>query len=161
MSMKNKKGQAAMEFLMTYGWAILVVLIAIGALVYFGVLSPERFVQDSCTLTPPFSCSQLGDFVALGAATSNVKFQVQNGAGSTVTIQGVTLTPSDGTTCSRVDVVSSITDGGKSEFVFTCGGLNAQTPKGTKIKGDISMTYSLAGGSYNQTSSGKIAVRTQ
>ncbi len=30
-----KKGQGAMEFLMTYGWAILVVLVAIGALFYF------------------------------------------------------------------------------------------------------------------------------
>lgn len=36
--MKNKKSQAAMEFLMTYGWAILVVLAAIAALAYFGVL---------------------------------------------------------------------------------------------------------------------------
>ena len=30
-----RKSQAAMEFLMTYGWAILVVLVAIGALAYF------------------------------------------------------------------------------------------------------------------------------
>src|SRR3989344_5241513 len=30
--MNNKRGQAALEFLMTYGWAILVVLIAIGAI---------------------------------------------------------------------------------------------------------------------------------
>lgn len=44
--MKNKKGQAAMEFLMTYGWAILTGLIAIGVLAYFGVFSPiqEEFV---------------------------------------------------------------------------------------------------------------------
>ena len=35
-----RKGQAAMEFLMTYGWAILVVLVVIGALAYFGILSP-------------------------------------------------------------------------------------------------------------------------
>lgn len=33
-----KKGQAVMEWLMTYGWAILVVLVAIGALVYFEVI---------------------------------------------------------------------------------------------------------------------------
>lgn len=32
-----KKSQVAMEFLMTYGWAILVVLAGIGALFYFGV----------------------------------------------------------------------------------------------------------------------------
>ena len=39
-----------MEFLMTYGWAILVVLAAIGALAYFGVLSPDRFLPEKCTL---------------------------------------------------------------------------------------------------------------
>lgn len=33
----NNKGQALIEFLMNYGWAILVILIAIGALAYFGV----------------------------------------------------------------------------------------------------------------------------
>ncbi len=33
-----------MEFLMTYGWAILVMLIAIGALAYFGVISPEKLL---------------------------------------------------------------------------------------------------------------------
>jgi len=32
----NKKGQAAMEFLMTYGWAILIAIIAIAALIAFG-----------------------------------------------------------------------------------------------------------------------------
>src|SRR3989344_2105316 len=111
--MKGRKGQAAMEFLMTYGWAILVVLIAIGALVYFGVLSPERFIQDNCTLTPPLSCSQLGDFVATATAASNVKFQVQNGAGSTVTVNQITLTETDGGSCTRVDAVTSLADGAK------------------------------------------------
>ena len=46
--MFKKKGQAAMEFLMTYGWAILVVLVAIGALAYFGVLSPDKFLPERC-----------------------------------------------------------------------------------------------------------------
>ena len=44
-----KKAQAALEFLMTYGWAILVVLAAIGALAYFGVLSPSNFLPSKCT----------------------------------------------------------------------------------------------------------------
>jgi len=43
----GKRAQAAMEFLMTYGWAILVVLVAIGALAYVGVLSPEKFLHVS------------------------------------------------------------------------------------------------------------------
>ena len=43
-----------MDWLMTYGWAIMVVLIAIGSLAYFGVLSPdnlipkERITQECC-----------------------------------------------------------------------------------------------------------------
>lgn len=52
-----KKGQAAMEFLMTYGWAILVVLAAIGALAYFGVLSPKNLLPSSCTVSAGFGCS--------------------------------------------------------------------------------------------------------
>ena len=56
----KKRGQAAMEFLMTYGWAILVVLIAIAALAFFGVLNPGRFLPSSCTITPGISCE---DFI--------------------------------------------------------------------------------------------------
>jgi len=55
-SSSGKKAQAAMEFLMTYGWAILVVLAAIGALAYFGVLSPDRFLPEKCTLPSGIAC---------------------------------------------------------------------------------------------------------
>jgi len=41
--MKTKKSQAAMEFLMTYGWEILAAVIVIGVLAYFGVLPFSDF----------------------------------------------------------------------------------------------------------------------
>ena len=56
MKIMYKKSQAAMEFLMTYGWAILVVLAAIAALAYFGVLSPEKFLPEKCVLAPGLAC---------------------------------------------------------------------------------------------------------
>ncbi len=40
-----------MEFLMTYGWAILIVLIAIGALTYFGVFDPDKSAIEKTTTT--------------------------------------------------------------------------------------------------------------
>ncbi len=43
--MESKKLQAAMEFLMTYGWAIFVVLAVIAAMAYFGVLSPDKTIS--------------------------------------------------------------------------------------------------------------------
>ena len=52
----KKKSQAALEFIMTYGWAILVVLVAIGALAYFGVLNPDRFLPSKCTLQAGIAC---------------------------------------------------------------------------------------------------------
>src|SRR3989344_3213716 len=53
-SKHNKKGQAAMEFLMTYGWAILVVLIAVAALYALGIFSGGG--GTSCKVGPPFAC---------------------------------------------------------------------------------------------------------
>ncbi len=50
------KAQAAMEFVMSYAWAIMIVLIAIGALAYFGVLNPSRYLPDACTLQPGLAC---------------------------------------------------------------------------------------------------------
>ena len=43
--MHNKRGQAAMEFLMTYGWAILAAITAIGVLAYFGVFMHMHGMQ--------------------------------------------------------------------------------------------------------------------
>lgn len=52
---KNKQGQAAIEFLMTYGWMLLVVLI-VGALIFsfvdFGSLLPNKFDIKSPNIQP-------------------------------------------------------------------------------------------------------------
>ena len=82
----QKSGQAAMEFLMTYGWAILVVLVVIGALSYFGVLSPATLLPEKCTFPVSVSCT---DHAVTGTYVAIV---VQNGAGRDMLIRGVTAT---------------------------------------------------------------------
>ena len=67
-----------MEFLMTYGWAILVVLVAIGALAYFGVLSPEKFLPEKCVIA-----TGSGIFCDDYNAVSTAPAGVQNTLGST------------------------------------------------------------------------------
>jgi hypothetical protein len=56
--MNYKKAQSALEFLTTYGWAFLVILIMIGALAYFGILDPSRFLPDKCVVTTGFGCTE-------------------------------------------------------------------------------------------------------
>jgi len=52
-----KQSQAAMEFLLTYGWAITIGIVAISALAYFGVLDPrDLFFHPVCEAPTGFSC---------------------------------------------------------------------------------------------------------
>jgi len=82
----RKKGQAAMEFLMTYGWAILVVLAAIGALAYFGVLSPRNILPSSCTVGAGFGCKDTK------ATSTTMTLTLLNNLGSDLTSASIRFT---------------------------------------------------------------------
>jgi hypothetical protein len=81
-----KKGQAAMEFLMTYGWAILVVIAAIAALAYFGVLSPANFLPERCTGEPGMDCI---DKAVFNEADNTTQFAFKNNLGYEITVTNV------------------------------------------------------------------------
>jgi len=46
----GRVGQAAVEFLASYGWAVIIVILALGALAYSGVLNPDRFLPEKCVI---------------------------------------------------------------------------------------------------------------
>ncbi len=48
MHFRSKRGQASIEFLMTYGWLFLVIVIAGAALNSMGFLNPGTYVKSSC-----------------------------------------------------------------------------------------------------------------
>ncbi|MBI2664247.1 hypothetical protein HYX10_02795 [Candidatus Woesearchaeota archaeon] len=85
-----KKAQAAMEFLMTYGWAILVVLVVIGALAYFGVLNPSSLVPERCALTLPFDCRG-ANAVIDAAGDDAITLAVNNVGTRDITVYDVTF----------------------------------------------------------------------
>jgi len=58
MRKNSRKGQASMEVLMTYRWATHVVLVAIGAVAYCGILDPSRLLPSTCTVPHPFTCQE-------------------------------------------------------------------------------------------------------
>ncbi|MCL5428142.1 MAG: hypothetical protein M1321_03090 [Candidatus Marsarchaeota archaeon] len=53
------RGQNAIELLAVYGWAIIVISIALAALFYLGVLSPSGSVPTSCVINQAFQCSNV------------------------------------------------------------------------------------------------------
>ncbi|HYD03320.1 MAG TPA: hypothetical protein VEC16_03390, partial [Alphaproteobacteria bacterium] len=61
-----------------------VVLAAIGALSYFGVLNPSRFTPDTCLASAPFSCPGKPTTTASGSTV----FSLINGQGYSVLLTG-------------------------------------------------------------------------
>ena len=149
-----KKSQAAMEFLMTYGWAILVVLVAIGALAYFGVLSPDRFLPAKCVLPPGLACI---DF-KIDSATDKVTIVLRNGLGAD--LKDVSFTTSSGgvANCpiSNVDVVNN---GGQIELTtgVTCTAFAA----GDKFNNDLVVKYTNKDSDLTKTVTGTITGRAE
>jgi hypothetical protein len=74
------KGQAALEFLTTYGWALLVVAVIISALAYFGVFDIEKMLPQKCFLSPDMRCS------AYAVDSNGVSLYVVNGLGYDIKI---------------------------------------------------------------------------
>lgn len=85
--MFNRKAQAALEFLMTYGWAILVVLIVIGALAYFGVLNPTILLPEKCTMQMGLYCKN-----HIIMDNNMVFFELENGMGKGIILTSMNVT---------------------------------------------------------------------
>lgn len=91
--MKNsKKGQAAMEYLMTYGWAIMVIVIVLAVLVFYLprlIKTPEMCMFESTG----FSCSE-PPAVIVADSNDNIRalYVLTNEQGRAVSISGVLCT---------------------------------------------------------------------
>jgi uncharacterized protein (UPF0333 family) len=89
----DKKGQAAMEFLMTYGWAILVVIAAIAALAYFGVLDPARLLPERCQFPAGMDCIDKASITS-----TSLTMALRNNLGFPATVSAATGTAGKGCT---------------------------------------------------------------
>jgi hypothetical protein len=52
----TRRAQAALEYLVTYGWAIVAILVVLGALTYFGFLNPSRYLPARCDFGAQLEC---------------------------------------------------------------------------------------------------------
>jgi hypothetical protein len=162
-----KKAQSALEFLTTYGWAFLVILIMIGALAYFGVLDPSRFLPDKCVATTGFSC---GETTAEVADPGVVRAMLTNGGAKDITLASIAAgdAPITGSAACGATAAAQLgtTDwlagdvtwraGETMELVLTCTGAIAD---GERVDVRIDSTYLPAGGQYDKAFDLTMSVR--
>lgn len=54
---RTARAQSAMEYLMTYGWAILIIAVVLAALFSLGVFSGGNLLGNSCVASPGYECT--------------------------------------------------------------------------------------------------------
>ena len=156
----KKKSQAALEFLMTYGWALLVVLVMIGVFAYFIFRSPGALVPESCQVPPGFTCDEFvveaagPDLVLIPNLGERLDFTVTDCTASTDDA-------ADGT------ATSCQLDGGSGDVTVASGDTVRLTFSGmTLTPGDkkpISFTveYTETGGQITKKLSGEVIGEVQ
>ena len=87
MIKRSIKSQAALEFLTTYGWAFLVILIMIGTLAYFGILSPSKVLPNRCNFGSEVQCLDY----RIDATGNTFRLRLKNNVGEPVSISAITL----------------------------------------------------------------------
>lgn len=143
--MMNGKAQAALEFLMTYGWAILVVLVAVGALAYFGVLSPDKFLPAKCILSSGLAC------IDHKATATQLVVRTTNSLGYDITINELKAQQ-----CTAQTGLSNVlANGASTTFTLTC------TNSGSKYNGQFNITFTNVETSIQHTNQGQITSRIE
>ena len=104
----NKKGQSALEFIMTYGWALVVLLLVISSL-WFTFGGDKFFVNEKCMMGPGFLCK---DF---SVDEGSIKLIVKNSYGKD--ISSISFTYTD---CAGSSDTPPLKNG--EERLFTIGG---------------------------------------
>lgn len=165
-----KRAQAALEFLTTYGWAFLIIIVMIASLSYFGVIEPSRFLPDKCLFgTGIGTCFE---YTIIG---NSIMFKLTNNMGGTlskiyplgtngtnVEITGVT------TPCAPPTLTYGEADGEVKAFpiirwntsqllIFniTCPSIAV----GERPSVTVSLGYETLGKTYAKTVEGTISVR--
>ena len=141
----NKKSQAAMEFLMTYGWAILVVIAAIAALAYFGVLSPAKLLPEKCILEAGVICN------GYKVETTKITLVLGNSVeGRNMRVNSVTV----GACSSTFN--TTLTGGAPSDTTFIVGGSCNNGAVKDRFKGDIAIGYTEISTNLTKTMYGSL-----
>lgn len=87
------KGQAAIEYLMTYGWAILALLIVSAVLLTSGILSPSYLVSEECSFGNNLPCNFA---IYNDGGTTKLEMNIFNGYPYKIMIKEIYLETTDG-----------------------------------------------------------------
>lgn len=142
------KGQSAIEYLTTYGWAILFLMIVLGAILASGILTPSYFISEECYLGPNLPC----DFQLYKQGDdTHIDLDVSNGFPYKIKITKFEITPFDdsGMVVNTADMgTMDISSGDKSKMFATFTGYVTYT--NTMKRFNVNIEYVSCAPEVNQ-----------
>lgn len=153
--------QSAMEYLTTYGWALLIMAIVLAAMFALGVFNPGQFAGQECLVPAGFSC--LSYFIANnGLLTLNL----QQSTTSPLNVTGYNCS-TNSTTVKIIPIAPSsqvyMAIGANYTFGIKCytstGLADNSLISGTLFTGSIGINYTEAQTGFPHTVYGRIAVK--
>ena len=163
--MRFRKGQTAMEYLMTYGWAILVIMVVLAVLFYLGVLNPSSITPTICTIKPGFTCISWKLY-----KNGTLFLKLGQGTGAIINITGMNCTTDTNVFEGGKSVIF---EGGKSSlmssaaeqnFYINCtgesgGNLGQPGVMGDVYSGRIYINYTETDTGLQRTATGSITMK--
>jgi hypothetical protein len=151
-----KRAQAALEYLMTYGWAILIIAIVAAALYYMNVFGGACSPSATGFQTHGGVTVLTGDYLVYDDGSASVK--IKNTAGQSITVSNMLFNCASGcTTTDHLEVISQqIASGGDYTLSMGAASLSTATA-GTCFRISLQIRFTTASlpGSV-QTSTGTI-----
>ena len=162
---KKRKGQVALEFLMTYGWAFLIILVVIGAFIYFDVLNPSRLVGESCTFPAGINCV---DQIARNGA-EDIEIILRNGFGNSIDVVDATIVYYNGADeceISHTFATAAWAHNQQKTLVFDMTDPSDPTSdcvldEGDRLMGTVTFAYTPAGSSFARQVEGSVSIPVQ
>ena len=151
--MKQRKAQAALEYLTTYGWAILAAIIAIGALMYFGFLNPSNLLPNRCDFGKQLECIDYK--INTSSSDSQVSVILRNNFGKAIEIEDVA---GDEIAGSPISLPLFIDVGDAKELIMN---LNKRAPVGDKKEVNPIVVFRRAGTTNSHNVTGDVFVTVQ
>ena len=130
---KNKRSQSALEYMMTYGWAILIIVIVAVVLYSMGIFSPSSFLSFS-------GITGLSGFQPASAACASngqMIVKLSNSLGYQVSVSSINVTTSSGVSVTQPES-ATLNPGQTEEFLVF--GICPKT-SGSSFSDTITVTY--------------------
>jgi hypothetical protein len=129
-----------MEYLMTYGWAILIIMVVLAVLFYLGVLNPGGLTPTQCTFPAGFTCVTN----KLYATTGKLYLVVGQGTGHSIMVTGINCTQNTSTDFSASSIISY---GPNNNITISSGSSATLSTPSDASKTWLNVTCVLANGS--------------